>query len=293
MVTAPRTSAGAGSNDARAIAQRWFADADARTVSTRHDERETRATTRLSVALLVAHYRALRSVDPQTLADIGCGGGIVLEAMEERVPAARLSGCDPAAAAVHAARARVPRADVQHGEEPPTGPLDGVLVHLTLGLWNDPVQSLSRVLEQLSATGVLYVVDLSAGARHLATAAALDDAERHYLEEQYAASLTVDELDDILSTAVERAQTSAGAAAFGTHTGTSPFGGFAFGTPQQLRLMTDPGVVKVLQSHAPQRGRVGCHTRTIPELIHGWVWREPRRGAKPSSTTPQSVQTRL
>lgn len=291
-MTAPRKSPKAGPDDPRAIAQRWFVDPDARTVSTQHDERETRATTQLSVALLIANYRAMHGADPETLADIGCGGGVVLKVMEEQVSTARLSGCDPAGAAVQAARARVPQADVRHGDEPPSGPLDGVMVHLTLGLWQDPVRSLSRVLEELSSSGVLYVVDLSASTRDRGTAAALDDAERHYLEDQYAASLTIEELADLLNAAVERAETSAGGGTFVTHTGISPLGGFAFGTPEQLRLIADPGVIEALQAHAERRRRGSSDASAIPELIHGWVWRDPvaaRDRPPPRRTLPETL----
>lgn len=212
-----RIAAGA---HARERARGWFKYPVRSRVSSRYDERET-ATSR-SLCLEVG--LALCGRPPSRLLDVGCGGGALLERAREVLPEAELAGVDPVEPAIAAAERRfggdpgillsVMAAEDLARQKDRFGHFDLILVHLSLALWNDPLQGLTRLTEMLAPGGTCYVVDLLRpeswdGKTIPEGMGAADEEERDYLRDQLAASLAMEEFRGIADETARRTGTRA------------------------------------------------------------------------------------
>lgn len=252
--------------DRQARAQAWFERDAEREVSGAHDERETTATGRLSAAILMQMFAERAGRPSASFADVGCGGGEVLRWVAQQYPAVRLTGSDPVQAAVDAARVAVPSAVIVRVEGPAPGEVDTMLIHLCLGLWRDPLPQVAAAIAQLAPGGMLYLVDIDRGSAETAFTHATSAQELRYLGDQYRAAYDRAELHRLLTGALRHAEVSGR-----IHTGVEVFGGYGFGSPEQLALMGAPQVRDALRELAAL-DRVGG---SAVSLVHGWVYRAP------------------
>lgn len=198
---------------ARARARSWFEQTSRVRVSSSYDDRETSLSRDVCVEIGVA----LCSVEPRRVLDVGCGGGGGLHRLREALPDATLVGVDPSRGAIREARRRMANdADclaictsvedlkVNHpdGGSREIGDFDLILIHLSLGLFDDPPSVLEALMSMLADGGRCYLVDLIRsddwnGHDVPKTFNALHEEEHAYLRDQLAASYSFQELEEL------------------------------------------------------------------------------------------------
>jgi len=189
----------AGREARRRRAAAWFTDPGLRETSRRFDSAYTREARRLFHE--VALHRLGRA--PARVLDVGCGDGEGLADLARRLPGAELVGIDPSSDEVRRARARTGVRVEQAGAEAlpaGLGRFDLVLCHLNFGLWERPVDGLRGMAAAAAPGGLVYVLDLAGDTPADVRALLLDQlegAERAYLADQLAASLTAGEVADL------------------------------------------------------------------------------------------------
>lgn len=116
----------------------------------------------------VAHEIALgavtaRGVVPDRVVDVGCGTGVLLEAVSRTWPGAGLTGVDPAAAMIGIARDRLPGADLRVANaerlELPDHSADLVLSTTSFNHWSDHAVALREIARVLVPGGLAVVVE--------------------------------------------------------------------------------------------------------------------------------------
>lgn len=199
---------------ARAGARSWFEQTSRVQVSGSYDDRETSLSRDVCVEIGVA----LCPVEPRRVLDVGCGGGGGLHRLREVLPDAALIGIDPSRGAIREARQRmandsdcltictsVEELTMNHpdgGFEREVGDFDLILIHLSLGLLDDPPSALEALMSMLADGGRCYLVDLIRpddwnGHDVPKTFNALHEEERAYLRDQLAASYSLRELEEL------------------------------------------------------------------------------------------------
>lgn len=251
-------------------AQSWFTDSDKRAVSTAFDERETGHLRALAVTALHSLFVHLHGRAPKTLLDVGCGSGEGLAYAQHLDPELRMSGIDPAAEAISAARRRNPQATLHNIDagaltadliDPP----EIALIHLCLGLWPEPAQGLTAIMDVMPPESVLYIVDVNRADEPNAFDAARTHAERSYLVDQYRAAYLPNELQQLLSAASALTERK-----LQTHVAADGLAGFPFGSIEQIALLNSPTFQKALRGVSRQQRHNGAPLRPL----HAWVWPE-------------------
>lgn len=105
--------------------------------------------------------------DARDILDIGCGNGVLLEAIAKRLPAAHLRGVDYAPEEVDQAAVRVPEAEIMLANAAvlpiPSGRIDAVVSHLALMLVRPIESALTEIARVLRSRGlVVAAVDAPA-----------------------------------------------------------------------------------------------------------------------------------
>jgi ubiquinone/menaquinone biosynthesis C-methylase UbiE len=132
------------------------------------DRLADRYDTRFGVSCLAAHTLCLDAVSeyverPESVLDIGCGTGVLLDKAHAVWPAAALVGVDPSAGMLAVARKRHPGGDFRPGDAErlpvPHRAFDVVLSTTSFGHWRDKAAGLRAVARALRPGGVAGIVE--------------------------------------------------------------------------------------------------------------------------------------
>lgn len=241
-------------------ARRWFIEPALREVSRPHDDRETAASRRIAAHVALATLGR----PPAAILDVGCGDGAMLTTLADACPHSSLVGIDPVAPAIDAARERLApfadrltlaeRAAEQLFDAPlivEPGSVDLVLIHLCLGLWEDPVAGLRAAIRSLAPGGLLYAIDLlrpeSVAAAEPLLASATSKEESSYLFDQMATSFDREEATALAASLSGENE----GVAYRSHVLFGGLGGHAFGSQEARRLWANHGVRDAVEAMGP------------------------------------------
>lgn len=252
----------------RAHAQSWFSDPEKRKISSNYDNRETSIVRFLSAETLIPYYEIKFKRKPASILDIGCGQGQMLEYLSEQLPHAELTGVDSSEDAINYANelginANFICTDIK------CLPLyitdkkyDVIFIHLCFGLFKNPLKVLESLVPYLSDESFIYIVDLNRDSVKEGMSSVQTKDEELYLYDQYNASFTLSEFEQLLIYITEQRD------GLTFKIGTSVIGGFSQFSADFLSLIGYKSLQQALRQ-IPED--INNPERKIPELLHAWI----------------------
>ncbi|MED5225249.1 class I SAM-dependent methyltransferase [Bacillus safensis] len=250
----------------RALAQSWFLDSEKRKISSNYDNRETPFTRCLSAETFISYYQLTFKKNPASILDIGCGQGQMLEYLSKQLPQADLTGIDSSEEAIHCAnqlnlKANFICTDIKNFSSHAKS-YDAILIHLCFGLFEDPLGLLEQLLPYLSNESIIYIVDLNRDSIESGLSSVENKEEELYLYDQYHASLTLSEFEQLLTYITQPRKDVK------YKIGTSIIGGFSPFSMEFLSLIGNENLQHTLRQVPDE---YSSSAQKTPLLLHAWL----------------------
>lgn len=139
---------------------------------------------------------------------------------------------------------------------------DAILIHLCFGLFEDPLALLEQLLPYLSNESIIYIVDLNRDSIESGLSSVENKEEELYLYDQYHASLTLSEFEQLLTYMTKTRKDMM------YKIGTSIIGGFSPFSMEFLSLIGNENLQQTLRQVPDEYSNSAQKT---PLLLHAWL----------------------
>ena len=143
---------------------------------------------------------------PRTILDVGCGTGVGLSYLSERLPDAKIVGIDPSEAMlakcfIYNSNIRIFCTDLEKFISA-ENQFDLILSHSNFRFWLNAQNELIKINKLLSYTGLFYLLDLrkdcSVELLDEICNGLTDELEKKFMREQFSASYTLQEVKEMI-----------------------------------------------------------------------------------------------